>query len=481
MKHITIRKFLISLFLLNIFILVSIMLSLREYHFEKDTQNIKEILKPKFDIISYESSLLIDKKDFKQLQNILDFKAISNKLFKSICLVKNGTIILSSNRDCNGKKVSEINVTHYLDFKSLNDINPPMNVMLKLKTYNINENYSILFKLNYRELENFYKNSITENIYPLVIFSNIVFVFVSFMFYILFVKPIEKINRKIKSGKLNNEDYILEELNTLDTTYVSQLKKIKSLSYMDELTQTYNRKSYNKRITENISLYNRYKTPFTILMYDIDNFKKINDTYGHNMGDRVLIEMSKFVKTLIRENDYLFRVGGEEFVIILSETNLEHSKSVSEKICKEVSKLLFIEGETITISMGLTEVKDGDTEDSIYKRVDSLLYYSKLNGKNRVSTHIEGDMMYGYFFDEERNTLYEKISGNFMNLEPFRETLMDEEFMKKYLSYEYIITDFRGFNMNFDHFEDEVKQLFLEYKKHFDSNEIKTKKVSTYI
>ena len=77
-------------------------------------------------------------------------------------------------------------------------------------------------------------------------------------------------------------------------------------------------------------------------MYDIDNFKYVNDTYGHSVGDKVLIDMSKSLKSNIRENDYLFRVGGEEFIILLSETPLENSKSVAEKIRKDVASLNII-------------------------------------------------------------------------------------------------------------------------------------------
>ncbi|MBN2824592.1 MAG: GGDEF domain-containing protein, partial [Campylobacterales bacterium] len=425
MSHITIKQFWFYLFVANLLIVLGVLSFIRVHHFEKDTEKIKEILIPKFNIISYEVSQIIDEKDFKKLQNIIDFKSTANTLFKSICIVRKNTIVLSSDRECIDKNTDDLTIITYKDFKEIKDITPPIKIILQLNTYNYDEKYYLLFNLNYNEIEKFYTNSITQYIYPIILLSTVGFLLLTFLFYLLFAKPIERINDKIKSGKIKEEHFILDELNNLDKTLISQIKKIKSLSYIDELTQTYNRKSYNKRVKENLSLFMRYQTPFCLLMYDIDNFKKVNDTYGHNVGDKVLVEMSNAVQSLIRKNDYLFRVGGEEFVIILSETTLNEGKTVAEKIRKEVSKLQMIEGESVTISIGLTEVKKDDSDDNIYRRVDALLYYSKLNGKNRVSTKIVGDMKYGYYFDEERNTLYEKISGNFMNLEPFRKTLMD--------------------------------------------------------
>jgi diguanylate cyclase (GGDEF)-like protein/PAS domain S-box-containing protein len=152
-------------------------------------------------------------------------------------------------------------------------------------------------------------------------------------------------------------------------------KKIESQSYIDELTKLHNRKAYNKRVEELLTLKKRYATPFSIIIYDIDDFKHVNDTYGHKVGDKVLVEMSKLVKSHLRESDFLYRIGGEEFVILLSETRLANATVVSQKICKSVEQELgSITGETITISMGLLEVGTNDTEDTIFKQADALLY-----------------------------------------------------------------------------------------------------------
>lgn len=163
-------------------------------------------------------------------------------------------------------------------------------------------------------------------------------------------------------------------------------REFKKLSMMDALTQINNRQSFDKRIEELLSIHERYKTLFSILMYDIDDFKMINDEYGHSVGDDVLVEMSNLVKSHIRESDYIFRVGGEEFVILLTELPVEEAKLVAEKIRKSIEcELNTIKDKKITISIGLSEVKQKDTKDSIYKRVDELMYESKHHGKNKIT------------------------------------------------------------------------------------------------
>ncbi len=162
-------------------------------------------------------------------------------------------------------------------------------------------------------------------------------------------------------------------------------EKLKEQAYQDELTNIFNRKAFNERIKEKFDLYQRYNSIFCIAMYDIDNFKNINDTYGHDVGDKVLKEMTDEVKLHIRKTDLLFRVGGEEFVIIFPKTLVDEAFEVVEKIRVNVSNMSIIENERITISIGLSEVNEKDDTDSIYERIDKLMYQSKNNGKNQTS------------------------------------------------------------------------------------------------
>ena len=125
------------------------------------------------------------------------------------------------------------------------------------------------------------------------------------------------------------------------------------------------------------------------MIYDINNFKSINDTYGHKMGDKVLIELSALLQSSLRENDYIYRVGGEEFMIILPHTKLDTGILICEKIKNLVEyQLNTIKELTITISIGVTEVKTNDTEDSIFTRVDNYLYESKNTGRNTITSDL---------------------------------------------------------------------------------------------
>ena len=171
----------------------------------------------------------------------------------------------------------------------------------------------------------------------------------------------------------------------ITTLHITQQKLLEQ-TYIDDLTKLNNRKSYNEKIKQLLSQHNRYKTPFSIIMYDIDDFKQINDTYGHSIGDDVLMDMSRLIKSHIRDTDYIFRVGGEEFVILLTETKIDKAKVVSEKIRNSVENdLKTVKDKKITISIGLSEVREDDNEDVIYIRVDELLYKAKNSGKNKVS------------------------------------------------------------------------------------------------
>jgi diguanylate cyclase (GGDEF)-like protein len=160
-----------------------------------------------------------------------------------------------------------------------------------------------------------------------------------------------------------------------------------NLTNTDNLTKVKNVKAYKERIDELLSLFERYNTPFSMMLFDIDNFKIINDTYGHRAGDAVLIEMSSLIQKNIRLTDTLFRVGGEEFVILCPNTTLYEAIDVAEKVRKVVeSDLHTITNQRITISIGVSEVKISDAEDTLYRRVDGLMYRSKQNGKNRVTS-----------------------------------------------------------------------------------------------
>ena len=151
----------------------------------------------------------------------------------------------------------------------------------------------------------------------------------------------------------------------------------------DKLTGLYNRLYFNEIYDYLIEKFKRDKKPFSMLIIDIDNFKKINDTYGHTTGDEVLARLSKIIKEIIRKTDFAFRYGGEEFVIIFPETKLDEAYKVSERILKTVPQKIKINLEPITISGGIGEY-EGENPRDFFEKIDDTLYIAKKSGKNKI-------------------------------------------------------------------------------------------------
>ena len=170
-------------------------------------------------------------------------------------------------------------------------------------------------------------------------------------------------------------------------TLSAALNKLIQDSETDPLTGLFNRRTFLKRIEEEAMRFRRYQKPFSILFGDIDFFKKINDTYGHAAGDAVLINISNILKTEKREIDQVARWGGEEFLILLPETDVAGAVQHGNKIREMISAKPFIyEGQEINITMSFgVSIYNGDT--SIEKTIDladQRLYRAKESGRNKV-------------------------------------------------------------------------------------------------
>ena len=190
---------------------------------------------------------------------------------------------------------------------------------------------------------------------------------------------------------LDGKSYIYSA--TRDITDIRRIEnELKEMSVTDDLTGLHNRKAYNTRITELLELYHRYGTTFSMMMFDIDHFKSVNDTYGHSMGDEVLKQLGTLVRGHIRVNDYAFRIGGEEFVILLSNTTLSDATTFANKLRELITTKITCTlelGRSITVSVGVIEVTVDDSADSMLTRADQCLYKAKDNGRNCVVAHCE--------------------------------------------------------------------------------------------
>ncbi|WP_457560294.1 GGDEF domain-containing protein [Caminibacter sp.] len=166
------------------------------------------------------------------------------------------------------------------------------------------------------------------------------------------------------------------------------LERLKENAIYDPLTGCYNKREIIEFLNKFLNSYVRYKSsPFSVLMFDIDHFKKINDTYGHLAGDFVLRELAKLVKSLMRKSDLCGRFGGEEFIIILPETKLVGAMRFANRLRETVEKYDFIFNKIkipVTISIGITSASINDSVESLLSRVDEALYEAKKKGRNRV-------------------------------------------------------------------------------------------------
>lgn len=192
-------------------------------------------------------------------------------------------------------------------------------------------------------------------------------------------------------AKPYSEDVFLARIKSNVRTYclMKDLKekneKLERLVKIDGLTGLLNHKNIIEHLEREITRVKRNKiSPLSIIMLDIDRFKQINDTYGHQSGDEVLVQLSNFLQNSLKEISFVGRYGGEEFLIILPESNLLNSCKIGERMREDIQKLFFTEDKIkLTISVGIAEFKK-DNAHELIKKADSLLYKAKNNGRNRV-------------------------------------------------------------------------------------------------
>lgn len=156
----------------------------------------------------------------------------------------------------------------------------------------------------------------------------------------------------------------------------------------DALTHVHSRYAYEQRLNEEFHRWQRHGTPLSFVLWDIDRFKSINDTYGHSAGDRLLQIVARLLQESKREEDFVARIGGEEFVLLLPMTRRDDALRLADRIRDRIAGMPFNhrgQRERVTVSAGVAEFGDADTPLTVFQRADAALYEAKANGRNRCA------------------------------------------------------------------------------------------------
>jgi diguanylate cyclase (GGDEF)-like protein len=165
-------------------------------------------------------------------------------------------------------------------------------------------------------------------------------------------------------------------------------EKLHNMVVRDGMTGLFNHTFMEELIGDAINRSKRSKTPLSMLMIDVDFFKQINDKYGHNTGDEVLTRLAKLLEGSKRSTDYLGRWGGDELILLLTDTNLQGAVNLAEKLRNQVENQAFPHHNPLTISLGASEYKQGDQPMGFIERADAALYRAKRAGRNRVDIQV---------------------------------------------------------------------------------------------
>lgn len=215
------------------------------------------------------------------------------------------------------------------------------------------------------------------------------------------IKPysqmLQEANDELGKLNLSYEQLVLQlkESKTKAEIFANELRcandKLEKLAFRDGLTNLYNHRYFQEILAKEISRVQRYRRPLALLLFDIDHFKKVNDTYGHPAGDQVLISMAQAITQTVRPSDIIARYGGEEFAVILPETNFSAMKVFAERLRRCVAALTTETGQhsiKITISCGGAHFSSGDevSPGTLINTADRALYMSKKNGRNMITS-----------------------------------------------------------------------------------------------
>jgi diguanylate cyclase (GGDEF)-like protein len=172
--------------------------------------------------------------------------------------------------------------------------------------------------------------------------------------------------------------------NALSLSNRRQLETLRRMANVDPLTGAGNRRAQNLKLGAAHAIFRRSNSPASILILDIDHFKKINDTHGHIVGDEVLVALCEMLRRSTRATESLYRYGGEEFLLVAEQSALDTAVNMAEKLRSQIARQVFADGIQLTVSIGVAELQSGESKEAWLGRADAALYRAKGQGRNRV-------------------------------------------------------------------------------------------------
>lgn len=229
------------------------------------------------------------------------------------------------------------------------------------------------------------KKLLTLKIYSIIftIISLFISIFISKKLkekFILLKAELEKKSNELQELNLELEEKIHIRTKELEDAYI----KMRHIANTDSLTQINNRYSFLNAFNYELKKHKELQSEFSLIMFDIDHFKRINDTYGHDVGDKVIIEITQRAKESLRESDIFGRIGGEEFMIFLPHTSIDEAKEIAQRVRINIDSADFNIVGHVTISLGVSSYTANEGGFDILKKVDMALYEAKSLGRNRV-------------------------------------------------------------------------------------------------
>lgn len=238
--------------------------------------------------------------------------------------------------------------------------------------------------------------ALTQAIYIIpnkLLYSHLCTVFLCLSFFVFYLKLLEGMNFLLGLKMAGYYTILIiycligaYSTNFYKRKFYAERNEILKISIIDPVTNIYNRAKFNEELKNWIVQSGSENKPLSLTLFDIDNFKKVNDNYGHLVGDAVMKNLTVIVKNLISYDDVFARWGGDEFVVLYPGLCIEEAKSLTERIKVGIQNNSLKKVQGITCSFGLVQMKKEDTSDSLLQRADNLLYEAKKSGKNRIMT-----------------------------------------------------------------------------------------------